>query len=252
MLKGALAALIIAVTLSACVSHERQIPSQEAIDSIQVPKKNVTIAILGATGMAGGFVLEEALQQGYDVRALARTPGKLDYVKDRIAIVPGDARDPQALNELLRGSSIIISALGPVKSDGKESSMISTTVSGQVIKLMPQHSIERYIVVSGAGVNVAGDHRNLTGWLMRQLVRLSLSDILQDKQVEYQLLADSSVRWTLVRCPLIEPEHFAQEPVASMDTPSAFQLRAGELARFIIEQINSEEFLNKAPFLGSR
>jgi hypothetical protein len=108
------------------------------------------------------------------------------------------------------------------------------------------------MVVSGAGVNVAGDHRNLTGWLMRQLVRLGLNGTLQDKQAEYQLLAASSVQWTLVRCPLREPELFEQAPIASLDTPSSFHLRAGELARFVIEQINSAEFVNKAPFLNSR
>jgi putative NADH-flavin reductase len=244
--------VLLSFCLAACVSHPTPTQSQPVPGSATAPKKNITIAMLGATGMAGSFILQEALAQGYDVRALARTPAKLDHVKDTVSVVQGDARDPQALDELLQGSDIVISALGPVKSDGKDSSMISTTVSGHVIKLMPAHSIERYMVVSGAGVNVAGDDRNLTGWLMRKLVYVGLYDTLQDKQAEYQLLADSSIHWTLVRCPLIEPEPFAQAPRASLDTPHSFHLRAGELARFIIEQINSTEFVNKAPFLDSR
>ncbi len=65
--------------------------------------------------MAGGHILREALIQGYDIRALARTPAKLDVVRDRIAIIQGDARDPVSIQELLTGSDVVLSALGPVR-----------------------------------------------------------------------------------------------------------------------------------------
>jgi hypothetical protein len=87
---------------------------------------------------------------------------------------------------------------------------------------------------------------------MQKMVSITLHGTLKDKQAEYQLLADSSVQWTLVRCPLIAAEPFKHKPKASLDTPTAFSLRAGELAQFMIEQINSEEFVRKAPFLESR
>ncbi|MBF8270843.1 MAG: hypothetical protein HW386_2552, partial [Gammaproteobacteria bacterium] len=31
----------------------------------------------------------------------------------------------------------------------------------------------------------------------------------------------------------------------------SFNLRAGELARFVIEQIDAQEYIRKGPFLGS-
>jgi hypothetical protein len=99
---------------------------------------------------------------------------------------------------------------------------------------------------------IPGDDRNLTGWLMQQMAAVTLHDTLEDKQAEYQLLADSSVQWTLVRCPLIGPEPFKHKPRVSLDTPISFSLRAGELARFIIEQIDSDEFIRKGPFLDSQ
>ncbi len=76
------------------------------------------MALLGATGMVGDFLLREALARGYSVRALARTPAKLDEYSGRITIVQGDARDPVVIEELLRGSDVVISALGPVTADG--------------------------------------------------------------------------------------------------------------------------------------
>ena len=216
------------------------------------PSKNITIAVLGATGMVGGFVLQQALLEGYEVRALARTPPKLDAFKDRITIVKGDARDPSAIENLLTGSDVIISALGPVKADGDAANMISSTATDHIIRLMPEHDIKRYIVVSGAAVAIPGDNRGLVGWLMQKMASIALRDTLEDKQQEYQLLADSDIEWTLVRCPIISADPFRQPPIASLETPTSFQLRAGELAYFLIEQVNSQEFISKGPFLQSR
>jgi putative NADH-flavin reductase len=238
--------------LSACVLPVRQPASSPDVDRPIVPKKDITIAMLGATGMVGGFIVQEALAQGYDIRALARTPRKLETLKDRITIVEGDAQDLLAINVLLQGSDIVISALGPTKADGDASKTISTTATGHIIQLMPEHNIKRYILVSGAAVDIPGDERNLTGWLIQKMARLVFYSVAKDKQAEYQLLADSAIQWTLVRCPLIKDKPFENEPKASLVTPSSFSLRAGDLARFVIEQIRSEEFINKGPFLESR
>jgi putative NADH-flavin reductase len=240
-----------ALFLSACVSQSGRVESTAYVADGTVPKKEITIALLGGTGMVGGFVLQQALAEGYDVRALARTPGKLDAFKDHITIVQGDAQDRATIEKLVRGTQVVISALGPVKADGDAASMISAKASDHVIRSMTEFGVQRYVVVSGAAVEVPGDDRNMTGWLLRQLASLVLHDTLKDKQLEYQLLADSSLEWTLVRCPIIDPKPFVKEAVASLNTPKSFRLRAGELARFAIEQINSDEFVRRAPFLSS-
>ncbi|MEH6637032.1 MAG: NAD(P)H-binding protein [Halioglobus sp.] len=247
-----IAIIIVTLVLSGCLSHNQQTTPPPEVGSRAAPKTGITIALLGATGMVGGFVLQQALFNGYDVRALTRTPQKLDAFKERITIVKGDARDPAAIEALLRGSDVIISALGPVKADGAAAKMISSTAARHIIRIMPVHNIKRYIVVSGAAVIMPGDDRNLTGWLMQKVVSIALPDTLNDKQAEYQLLANSEVQWTLVRCPLIAAGPFEQQPRASLDTPTSFHLRAGELAYFLIEQIDSEEFIRKGPFLESR
>jgi hypothetical protein len=129
--------------------------------------------------------------------------------------------------------------------------MISTTASDHVIRAMAAAGVSRYIIVSGAAVVVPGDQRNLTGWWMRQLVRLRLSEVLADKQAEYELVAGSDLDWTLVRCPLIDSEPYVNSPRASLLTPDSFHLRAGELADFIFREIEAPAFLKQAPFLYS-
>jgi len=201
--------------------------------------------------MVGGYLLQEALARGYAVRALARTPAKLGEFSDRITIVQGDARDPVVIEELLQGSDVVVSALGPVKADGDAARFISTTATGNVLKAMDKTGTSRLLVVSGAAVVMPGDDRNFLGWWIRTLVQIGLQRTLQDKQAEYELLAASSVDWMLVRCPVIDPEPFRMTPLKSLVTPPAFRVRAGELARFVMDQLDDRQFSHQGPFLGS-
>jgi putative NADH-flavin reductase len=246
----ALLAAILALT--ACISHGRKSEIVPPANYTDIVKKDVSIALLGGTGMVGSFILSAALHQGYDVRVLARTPSKLEALAGYITVIQGDARDSDAIDSLLRGSDIVISALGPVKADGSEASMLSTKATTLVIRSMLEHNLQRYIVVSGAAVEMPGDDRNMTGWLAQQSASIALRDTLTDKQNEYQLLKDSTLAWTLVRCPIIEPEAYRLAPTASLTTPTSFHLRAGELANFILDQIDAETFVRKGPYLNSQ
>ena len=247
-----LATCLLIALVAACSSAPIQPDPQSQTEQTPESANGVTVALLGATGMTGGFLLEDLLTSGYQVRALARSPQKLDAMSSRITVVKGDATNPEAIKELLNGSDIIISAIGPVNGDGLAAKTISTRTTGNIIKTMREFSIERYIVVSGAAVTVPGDSRNITGWLVQKSAMLTLRDTLKDKQAEYQLLADSDINWTLVRCPLISDDPFLAPAIESLASPSAFSLRAGELSRFIVEIVGSGRFIRQAPFLNTR
>lgn len=240
--------LVCSLLLAACAT--RVPPVSEVVPAAPVELR--TVALLGATGMVGGYLLQEALARGHAVRALARNAAKLPVHDARITVIQGDARDPAVVEELVRGSDIVISALGPVRADGDAAMFVSTDATRNVLRAMASAGVSRYIVVSGGAVVMPGDERDLLGWWIRALVRIGLADTLRDKQAEYELLAASSVAWTLVRCPLIDPVPFRYAPLSSLSTPPAFRLRAGELARFVIGQVDSEEYLRAGPFLGSR
>ena len=242
-------AIACSLLLLACASRS---PVPESTPTPETSGEQHTVALLGATGLVGRYLLQEALARGYTVRALARTPAKLDEFRDRITIVQGDARDPVVIEKLLRGSDVVISALGPVKADGDAARFISTTATENIVRAMEGAQVTQFMVVSGAAVVMPGDDRNFPGWWMRTLVQLGLRDTLEDKQAEYELLAASSVDWMLVRCPQIDPEPFLLPPLTSLVTPPTFRVRAGELARFMIDQIDARQFIRQGPFIGSR
>ncbi|WP_198598317.1 NAD(P)-dependent oxidoreductase [Mangrovicella endophytica] len=68
------------------------------------------VAVLGASGRAGSEIVKELSSRGHEVIAIARKP---DAIPDapHVTKVAGDASDPAALAELIRGVPAVISAL---------------------------------------------------------------------------------------------------------------------------------------------
>ena len=50
---------------------------------------------VGATGSIGRYVVNEALRQGYAVRALVRTPDKVRKLPRQVEVVIGDLTRPE-------------------------------------------------------------------------------------------------------------------------------------------------------------
>lgn len=68
------------------------------------------VAVLGASGHAGSEITRELATRGHQVVAIARKPEAIPAV-DGVTAVAGDASDPAALAELVRGADAVISAL---------------------------------------------------------------------------------------------------------------------------------------------
>jgi uncharacterized protein YbjT (DUF2867 family) len=72
--------------------------------------KNRKVSVAGATGYLGGFVANEFKRRGHFVRALARTPRKLDYMKDQLdEIVSGEITHPESIKDVCEGIDVVFS-----------------------------------------------------------------------------------------------------------------------------------------------
>ncbi len=64
--------------------------------------------MFGATGYIGGRLVPALLTAGHQVRAVARTPGKLAEVpwRDRVEIINGDITDPTSVRDAMSGQDV--------------------------------------------------------------------------------------------------------------------------------------------------
>jgi putative NADH-flavin reductase len=108
------------------------------------------IAIIGATGFVGSAVLNEALNRGYEVTAIARDTTKITVKSEKLTLVTADVYDTEALTKVLKGHDAVVNTFNagwtnPNLYDdfikGSESIQEAVKLSG----------VKRLLVVGGAG-----------------------------------------------------------------------------------------------------
>ncbi|MBL0911363.1 MAG: NAD(P)H-binding protein [Bacteroidia bacterium] len=205
------------------------------------------IALLGATGKSGTYVLREVLRAGYPCRLLLRDPSKLQETHPLIEVVQGDARDPEALLHLLKGCTAVLSTLGQPAGE----SSIFSTATRNVLQAMERHGIRRYIVTTGLSVDLPGDEKEpavqqATDWMKQHYPETTF-----DKQKEYEVLAASGVQWTLVRLPLIDLTGDPGQLQTDLHHCPWPRVSASGLAQFLLRQLKESTWHQKAPFAGN-
>lgn len=101
------------------------------------------IALIGATGLVGSWILAESLERGHAVTAIVRGTSKLAQM-DRVKAVHGDATDLASLSATLAGCEAVISAFNPGKDPGGAGPQA-------IVDATKQAGVARLLVVGGAG-----------------------------------------------------------------------------------------------------
>ena len=75
--------------------------------------------IVGATGRLGSLVARKLLVEGKPIRAMTRTPAKVDALKKLGAeVVQGDLRDPDSLARACQGVDKVLAAAHAFEAQG--------------------------------------------------------------------------------------------------------------------------------------
>jgi putative NADH-flavin reductase len=104
------------------------------------------VVLYGATGKAGSVILKELVDRGHKVVAAARTPEKVQKLKN-VSAVQDDLSDPEKTASIIKGADAVVSAYGP---PADESSQI-IGATDCLVQGIQQAGGARLIVVGGAG-----------------------------------------------------------------------------------------------------
>ncbi|MEW5957745.1 MAG: NAD-dependent epimerase/dehydratase family protein [Chloroflexota bacterium] len=114
------------------------------------------VLITGATGFIGGRLAERlALEEGVQVRGLARTPAKGQRLADLgVEIAPGDVTDPASLAAAMDGCHTAFHAAAWVSEGGSKDQVWAVNVSGtqNVVDAALDAGLKRLVYVSSAAV----------------------------------------------------------------------------------------------------
>lgn len=206
------------------------------------------VALLGATGKAGKYILQELLNRGYAVKALIRKPNEYTITHPLLETVPGDIKDRETACLLIKDCDVVISAIGP----RKDERLISSLSTINIMKAMKEFSIKRYISLAGLNVDISGDHKSEANKAKSDWMRQNFPDAVADRQKAYEILVQSDIDWTILRLPWIEQTDERRGVITNFYDCPGEKISTTDLADFVIEQIENRTYLREGPFVVSR
>lgn len=209
--------------------------------------QDLKIALIGATGKAGTYILKALLAQKFGVKALVRNPEKLQIHHASLEIVTGDVKDVEKVHTFIKGCDIVVSALGTGQPASEKT--IFTQSTSNILTAMKALDLKRYIVITGINVDSPADEKDAKTQFGTQWMYDNYPVSTADRQKEYDLLIDSDLDWTLIRLPLIIQTDEQSAIGTSLVNCDGEQINAANLARFIIEQFGEKAFVKQAPFI---
>jgi putative NADH-flavin reductase len=205
------------------------------------------LLLFGSTGPTGRRLLEQALEQGHEVTAFARTPTLLDLHHDLLTVIQGNVLDAARVAEAIAGHDAVLSTLG-VKPWNVGTVLSQGTRN--IIAGMQGHGVRRLIVMSSFGVSESWQMATLP---QRIVMWLFLRGIYRDKAVQDQVLRASDRDWVLVRPPRLThgPRTGKYRVAAQMRLGFQDSISRADVADFMLRQLQDGAWLRQAVVISS-
>jgi uncharacterized protein YbjT (DUF2867 family) len=207
------------------------------------------LALFGATGLTGGLVLSQALEQGHEVVALVRDPRRVSLTHPRLTVLAGGPTVLADVERCVAGADVVLHCLGiGGRGDGKKTTLISDSVR-VVLAAMAKHGVPRIVCMSNVGAGGSG-----TWFANRVVIPLFLRwllPILEDKDRMEAALRESAVEWVSVRLPSIIEGPEKRLRVSEDGRGIGLSITAASTARFLLERATGREFLRATPSISN-
>jgi hypothetical protein len=209
------------------------------------------VCIIGASGKLGQYMVQHALDRGYEVVGVCREPSvvKLDVFKERITIIPGATNNRDVIKEAVEGCDGVLTVLVPwgmkQYSSGTAQAVLDYASPGARLIF----SCGWHITMDGQDVYSQSFKRyeKIAGWLGR-LIRVV--DI--DDQVEAcRRVFASDTKWTIVRGSDLKEGESQGLPVWSRHVGDPILesniTRRVDYALFMTAALENDELIHEAP-----
>jgi len=206
------------------------------------------LVIFGASGRTGRHLIEQALELGHDVTAVARTPDKIATRNDRLKIVAGNIHDMKSVEQAVQGQDVVLCALG--RNQGEA---VTTLADGtkNILQAMQKHEVRRMINVSAAGF--MGERADfLVGKILLWYFNRYLRKLFETMKLQHEAIVQSDVEWIAVRPFLLdEGPRKGNYRIAVEGIPSkGYRINTGDVAEFMLKHLTGDEYLRQSPAIS--
>ena len=209
------------------------------------------VCIVGASGKLGQYMVQHALDRGYEVVGVCRerSVSKLDAFKGRIAIMPGATNDRAVIKRAVAGCDGVLTVLVPWG--------VRHYSSGTAQAVLDHARPDARLIFS-CGWHITRDGQDVYSPAFKAAVKVSgvigrlLRAVDIDDQVEAcRRIFASNSRWTVVRGSDLEEGESQGLPVWSRHVGDPIlqsnMTRRVDYAWFMVEALQNDALIHEAP-----
>ena len=213
------------------------------------------VCIVGASGKLGQYMIQHALDRGYEVVGVCRAKSvhKLERFQGRITVMPGDTNDRAVIERAVKGCDGVLTVLVPwgVR-------QYSSTTAQAVLDFAEKDAR----LIFSCGWHITRDGKDTYSRLFLALIAFFgwLAQALRIAQLDDQVVAcrrifESATRWTVVRGSDLEEGPSEGLPVWSAHVGDALLksniTRRVDFALFMVEAITNDALVHEVPAIVS-
>lgn len=209
------------------------------------------VCIVGASGKLGHYMIQHALDRGYEVVGVCRpeSVAKLDRFKGRITVMPGRTNDREVIRRAVAGCDGVLTVLAPW---GVE--QYASTTAQAVLDFAPEGAR----LVFSCGWHITRDGQDTYSWLfvtvlkvIAWIARLVRFAELDDQVEACRRIFQSDRLWTVVRGSDLEEGESQGLPVWSRHVGDPILksnlTRRVDFALFMVEALTDPALVREAP-----
>jgi NAD(P)-dependent dehydrogenase (short-subunit alcohol dehydrogenase family) len=214
------------------------------------------VCIIGASGKLGQYMVQHALDRGYEVVGVCRSESveKLDAFTGRITVVAGATDNADVVKRAVSGCDGVLVVLVPRGVHG-----YSTGTAQAVL----DHAPPGARLVFSCGWHITLDGQDVYPWKLKAIVkvlgplaRLARFADLDDQVEACRRVFASDTRWTVVRGSDLEEGESQGLPVWSRHVGDSVLrsnlTRRVDFALFMVEALENDALVHEAPAIVGR
>ena len=211
----------------------------------------MTITVFGASGKIGRLLVQQAIGKGYKVKAYIRDKQSFPVSDENITLIEGTLDNKPQIQNAVTGADAVISLLGPPLKFWYKGTPVADG-HANIVAAMKAAGVTRFITIATPSVKSPKDTSSVATVLPGIMARI----IFPKPYIEIVKVGDvvktSGLDWTIVR--FIAPND--KEPAGNVkvsfgETKIGFSISRADITSFVLQQVQSKEFIRDMPIIGS-
>lgn len=225
-------------------------------NAADLPGAGKRICIVGASGKLGRYMVQHALDRGYEVVGVCREQSvpKLADFADRITVIGGPTNDRAVIARAVEGCDAVLTVLVPWGMHGYASGTAQAVLD---------HARPDARLVFSCGWHISRDGKDVYSWHLKALAALMSKAAwlirvvdLNDQVEACRRIFASDARWTVVRGSDLEEGPSEGLPVWSRHVGDPVlesnRTRRVDYALFMVEAVTDDDLVQEAPAIVGR